>query len=161
MHYYWHGAFDTENLEKFISFLNEKTPTELNIYINSEGGSNTCEEVLLGILQNPNFTLYAVGELSSAAFELFVLAKCKKVLTRNAWAGIHMSAWSAYIRGDHHLDEFAIFQQKFMTEFINKAKKEIYQTLPFTKEELEKIESGGDLYLSYDRLVVLLANIIS
>jgi len=151
------GLGDSNLLYRFIKDWNESEKTtqkKKDIYINSEGGYVAVFQTIQTMINGcpDKCTLTAVGEIHSAAFELFYSVKCiRKILP--------------FTFGMYHFgyDEIAIDEKGKAKEDYGKARMDnlklmkthtinLCRKLGMNAKEIRDITSGKDVYFQQDRL---------
>ena len=149
-----YGKGDEKLLEKFIEDWNNSGNTFKDIYIDSEGGLYSIFQIILDIINSTpsKCHLIACGELQSAAFEMFYLAKCRKKITPFTFGMYHLATdeietdekgkpKSGYAKAK--LDNLKA-TQKFTISFCRK--------IGMNTSEIKKMKNGEDVYFQADRL---------
>jgi hypothetical protein len=154
MIYNFNTAFTQESLQGFLEFLNNSGEDKVDIYLNSNGGSSWCAQVILDIIESDSerFTLTAYGQIGSAAFTLFFKAPCIRKILPTCVGMYHQ----AKMRVDVNFRSRPFGQDD--TAFV-KALEEDFEsdlafikTLKFSEEEIEKYLDGQDIFFQCDRL---------
>ena len=154
------GEVNYEMFNQLIKAVSElRKEDNLHIYFTTGSGGQT--DVAEGItdLVNKNkeyigITFY--GEVFSAGMVVFLKTTCQKYILPDT-TGMYHYAWQqiAISEGGRATDPYGIFAMKEM----KKAKIRTLEYLKTTKlieKEIKLIKSGGDLYISYQRMLELL-----
>lgn len=152
------------NEDAVIDFIDEYNKCNIyepiTIYINSPGGYVSHAAVIQDIIDSSlNVTFIAVGEIFSAAFNLFFFSKCKNKIILPETIGMIHFCWSTFNldetgKPSSDYDKFIITDMK-----ANKNKTlEKLQTLGLNTKELTKVKNSKDCYFTTERLKELLNN---
>lgn len=141
---------DGDVAEEMVSLVSGDISGE-TVYINSPGGHISDMFVILDLLNNGGINeLVAVGEVSSAAFFIFIFFKGRKrvmPLTTGMLHTMHRSSVSIKSNGGYsnHLRELLDIQ----TDASVKFEEEFVRVSTWTDESMpEKFLSGEDVYMS-------------
>lgn len=162
--FYLTPNIDDECTYELIDFLNKSNEnpetTEVDIYLHSLGGSNTCAQIIKDLLKNSplSITLIAAGEISSAAWDIFYFTEgvLKKILPGTI-AVLHMATHTIESRDLHKKDQW-VLQQKIKLDLINK---EMYDALKLYRVLSPKLllqwSKATDVTLVYPEIVELMS----
>lgn len=132
--------------------------TSLRIYLNSPGGSVDSMLAIIDLINECKDAVEVIGygELMSAAFNLFFAIECKKKLLPHTRGMAHLPYTQFDVDSTGKISgDAAIASLKGLKDlkplFMNMFKK-----LDFTKEELETITNGKDVYFDYKQMLDLL-----
>ena len=155
------GELDCETLDILFEDFNKLKPDEkVIIYFTSPSGFVSTSKALLDFINNNKeiISLIVYGEIYSAGFDIVMKAECNKKLLSNTIGMIHF----AYTKID--MDESGKPKTDYDKFYLAEMKKtktetiEYLRTLGLNKQELEKVNKGKDVFLSYERLAVLFEN---
>lgn len=149
-----YGKGDEKTLDKFISDWNASANTFKDIYIDCEGGLYSVFQVMLDIINSTpsKCQLIACGELHSAAFEMFYLAKCRKKIIPFTFGMYHLATDEIETdekgkpksgQAQAKLDNLKA-TKKFTLSFCQK--------IGMNASEIKRIKNGEDVYFQTDRL---------
>lgn len=148
------GEIDSKATKAFTKFINEYEIKDLHIIIDSLGGDNSEIQNFIFLINSleDNVTLIASSMIGSAAFEIFVLAECKKRILPFTGAMYH--GLKSQIFFDHNgnpCDE----HEKYKFELLVSSKeitKNVCELSNMNDEEINLIMQGKDVYFTWDRL---------
>jgi len=148
------GGIENEDIDKLIEKLSVIPTSDMitTVYFSCEGGPDIYAEVVIDILNNNKnlVELVAYGVLASNGLEIFRNFKGKKKLLPTVLGMIHNGDFPMSIRNS--MNKFS--EEVLLKEYIEIKNKKVisYYSKFLTKEELEVIEKGGDVWLNYERL---------
>lgn len=125
-----------------------------NIYIDSVGGENKTTAILFNFLKNTkfNYNYIVTGDFSSNALLLLLALNPKNIkIMRQAGSIVHLSNYNHPV-ANLALNDNETSKNDYL-EFKNYLNllMDIYNNF-LTKEELQIIKQGGDIYLSSSRI---------
>lgn len=133
--------------------------TSLRIYLNSPGGSVDSMIAIIDLINECHeaIELIGYGSLSSAAFNIFFAAKCKKQLLPYTEGMAHLPSSELRIdaRGKVIGDDGMLACLKSVKDLKNLFFK-LFKELNFTPEELKLINDGKDVYFNHKQMLELL-----
>lgn len=145
-----------DNCQKYIK-IDENS--KILIYFSSGGGSIAHADLFVDHLNQikDNVILHAFGRISSSAFYIFFKFQGEKYIKEHTYATVH--------RGSKEINSIEMFDKESFDYFMlhkiipkmDKAMINLFNDLGFTREELERIHDGRDLYLDTKKLKILLA----
>jgi len=151
------GFGDNDLLNKFIKDWNESDKTtqkKKDIYIDSTGGHQSVFNIIKSMISScpDKCTLTAVGEIHSAAFELFYSVRCKRVIYPYSFGMYHFG-----------YDDITIDEKGKAKEDYGKARMDnlklmkgftlnFCKTIGMNQKEIREISNGKDVYFQQDRL---------
>ena len=156
---YFIGEITNTSTQDFIKQFNSIDKTiPFNIYINSEGGDIAHADVIIDLINQYSelITLTAVGQISSAAFNIFFFTNCKKQVLPQTIGMCHSSWTSVYFNETGKpITEFdkLVVQEMKRAQSVNLDK---LKDLGLTPTELKKVKAGKDCYFTDIRLKELL-----
>lgn len=150
--YYFNLDFSEDETKKVVEFINSaiSQDAEIHFYINSPGGYSHCMSVVRNLLENYPFsvTLFASGEIASAAFNLFYTAKnVQKVILPHCWALIHTSSQPFEDRDVRKNDHWYKQVKKKLDEMNNSAITILKANKAVSSTQLKMFEKGEDIIL--------------
>jgi ATP-dependent protease ClpP protease subunit len=133
--------------------------TSLRIYLNSPGGDVNSMIAIIDLINECQdaIELIGYGNLSSAAFNIFFAAKCKKQLLPYTDGMAHLPSSSLRVdaRGKVIGDDYMLAGLKSVKDLKNLFFK-LFKELSFTPEELKLINDGKDVYFTHKQMLELL-----
>jgi len=147
--------------QAFVEAVNKAEPTEvINIYLNSAGGNIFTMQMILSIINSDpheRFILIGLGDIQSAAFELFFRAKCTKSLLlgtvgmfHRSYAGMDITSSGRPKTADgRSIVEWLKITEGYDLDFMQNC-------VNFTTEEIEKYMNDEDVYFMPSRMEELL-----
>lgn len=154
MIYNFNTDFNQDTLDKFIDFVNSSGDSPIDVYINSNGGSTWCSQVMLDIIESSpeKFTLTAYGQLGSSAFSLFFKASCERKILPTCIGVYHQAKMRIDVNFSskpYGKDDEA-FVNALREDFDNDLV--FVKSLKFSEHELSRYLEGQDVFFQYDRL---------
>ncbi len=160
--YYFFGEINPETvnncIEKIDSFGLDLEKDELHFFINSQGGDIGSASVLSMYLSNKYkiLTIIATGMIASSAFDIvFGTSSKDKVIAHGAIGLVHIVSAEICDRSTKDISSYEYFLKKNM-EKESLEYCEWLDKIGLTPNEVAKVQTGKDLYLSYERLRELL-----
>lgn len=154
MNFLLFGEFNEDLLNRFVQFVNTNKGIEKNIYLDSNGGKVFVMEIILDIInRNPDeFKIFAVEEIGSSAFILFLHVKCKRKLGMLTRGMYHLTSREIRLnsngKGTYHHDEFQLKTPKLAYQRDLK----IATKLGLTKDEMKRFKKGEEIYFDVNRI---------
>lgn len=147
------GSIDNELIEKFVQYVNS-TPTEekIIIYLTSNGGSASGAYIMLDIINKEpsKFEIHAIEKIYSAAFELFFMAECDRVIACATVGMCHMASAEMRMntkgKPDYTCDEETLKAGKFR----NAELRQLLNDIGAEKYIPKIINNSKDVYFQYD-----------
>lgn len=149
---------DKKSAEEITMFINKYSEENINIIINSHGGSTYYEQIISTILDlnKSRINLIAVNYIKSSALDLFFNFKGKKTITKNTIGMYHLTTYTIDTLSNKKIKPYHKFS------FNKERKTDLKYTIQFAKEigfnkkEMKKLTSGKDVNLDYKRMKKLL-----
>lgn len=150
------NSFDSKLLDKFLDILNS-VPLEDNIEINvnSHGGEAAVMFFILRVINdNPDrFTIVVSGACDSAAFDLTLMADCKKLFLPNFVGGVaHSISFKAETRDMGNAESFSTLTNRAYLK-VNKAIFNYFESLDMDSNKIAKLHKGEDIFFSREELI--------
>lgn len=154
--------FETEinskNIELLINGCQEimGRNNQFQIYFSSSGGDVAAGNILIDFLNaHPDNILVANEEISSTAFLIFCKAQCRRKIIPGTFAVVHITECEINTRELADDNSYANF---LLNEIKRQNNNEIdfFRKLGLTKNELNRLKRGKDVYLDYTRLKKML-----
>lgn len=140
-----------ETLDKFIRFYNDNHEVPCTIVINSRGGSGYIAETVVHMIGQMNDCTLIIHAAYSAAFEIAVEAKCKKILSKFSRGMMHLARLTVDmgVDGNPYYDEDTNHFKNFGVEkkLGDRLAKKI-----MTKEELIKFKKREEVWFDFKRM---------
>mgnify|MGYP003424260014 FL=1 len=149
------GEVDEAMLEKFINIHKESEGKEIVILFDSIGGySHIWQQIIEVIDDIENCTLIAWNEISSSAFDIFFLSKCKKKVVDSCvgmshlwWFTIHTNPYrkkwlSIRVKEENIINSTNKYIKFLKRIWVSKQKIKWYKTdydVSFSAKELRKM----------------------
>ena len=151
---------DSDTVKNFATFLNENKPkkkSKIEILLNSNGGETEHSSAIIHMIneRKGKIKITAYGRIYSAAFELYVLAKCEKKILPDTMGMYHRatteinmtSGGNPKTSGDAAILKSLLADEKItkkvckLANISNKAKAAIFadEDVYFTYEELKEM----------------------
>jgi len=142
-----------ELLHKFVAFANASENEPWTILLNSDGGRESVELVILNAINTHKHSVTVVGMyLMSAAFDLFYHAKCKRQLTNGCMGMYHMAYNELQINVNGRPSYTSGEAMMKRNKETGHAKALDFATEFMTPLELKKFKKGDDVYFTFKRL---------
>jgi ATP-dependent protease ClpP protease subunit len=150
-----HEELVTEFAQKINEFKSSEFE-ELSIMICSEGGSIHSKEALLDMINTNKemICLTAFGCINSAAFLLFLRAKCKKKILPLTSAIVHNYSIRIDVNQNKKIGDR--LERKTYNNSMKELKdtfKDEIQSIGLTEKEIKDLKKDGEIKLEYKRLV--------
>ncbi len=141
---YLFGEINNENISVVIDTADERE--KVTLYLNSAGGFVIAALTLIDFINNfeGEFEIVATYQVTSSAFLIFVLTKCKKRILPITWAEVHE------ISIEQDTRELKINQMEKDRSKETEIK-EVYSKI-LSPEEMEEFKNGKDIALDRKRL---------
>ena len=159
---YHNEAFESKMLESLIQSINDsKKEEKIEIYLFSKGGKCSIESAMTHIINsNPEkFKIIGYEYLASAAFNLFVKAKCEKELLDGTIGMYHLAVisldYNDRLKTVYGIDDAYIKKMKTIDQPGNM---EFMKNCGFTKKEIKKANDGQDLFFQVSRMNQIIEN---
>lgn len=159
---YHNEAFESKMLESLIQSINDsKKEEKIEIYLFSKGGKCSIESAMTHIINsNPEkFKIIGYEYLASAAFNLFVKAKCEKELLDGTIGMYHLAVisldYNDRLKTVYGIDDAYIKKMKTIDQPGNM---EFMKSCGFTKKEIKKANDGQDLFFQVSRMNQIIEN---
>lgn len=156
------GSITAATAQKFLDLVNEVEASRdkeiIQIYLSTKGGEMVATELMLDVInERPTwFRIIAIGEIYSAGFIMFFMAKCDKALLPGTRGMMHLFRYHLSITTRKHgYDD----EEKFILEHIKSdgdSQINWCKEIGLIDEEIKVIESSEDLFLTYHRMRNLL-----
>jgi ATP-dependent protease ClpP protease subunit len=149
------GPVNDRMVNTLIDGLNNMEDSTHYVYLKTDGGDVTCEEMIIHLLSEnaKRCILIGYGHLYSAGFTIFFKSECPKGLLPNTTGMIHFA--SQHIRlteagkpATYDPDTFFLKNLKIMKSDSIK----FFKSLPFTEKEFTDFTEGKEVWLSYKRM---------
>lgn len=144
------GELNDENFGLFLEDIQDKKG--FDFWFSSPGGELTVAYAMLAILEKCEATLIAYGELSSAAFILFLLYKGEKRITPMVEGMMHMGFYFLEHRENGYTSEYQEDirnYRKLRESAFFDSKKEEWQ---LTKKQIADYKKGKDVYIPFEQI---------
>ena len=136
----------------------------LNIYFDSPGGIVFGERSIndyVSFLHHDcgvQVNLHAIGDISSSVFNLFLNAKCNKIIHKSAYATLHLITYR--INSDDRNRNFgdSIVNASQCEDFNSKFVKFV-EKMHFTQDEINRIKNNEDVTIGSERIHEILKDI--
>ncbi|MCL1636261.1 ATP-dependent Clp protease proteolytic subunit [Elizabethkingia bruuniana] len=150
-----------ETLRDFINFYNSTDESEyVQIIIKSGGGYCYVADEILDIINSDpeRFTLIATRWIYSSAFDLFMKAKCKRILKPNTVGMIHEALHDITfsLNGRSH-PETKVLQEAYKSN-LKEDMDYLTNFLKLSKQEIKDYNNQKDVYFNHTRLLEILNN---
>lgn len=157
---YLNKNFNEDLLNEVIDFYNKK-PTDVQIYLNSNGGFKPYQVAIQHIIEQSNIptSLYAFDYIASSAVDFFftLSTKDKKIL-EGCNAMIHQSTIQVFLNEKMKIAYKSDSWVRASMKRHRKETQELCLKLGLTKKEINIVLKGDDLGISYERLLELQVN---
>ena len=161
MIFYMITDIDSETVKAFIIFLNENPPEKTNkfqIYLCSNGGDPEQGRAIIYLINKhkDRITIKAYGSICSTAFEMYVLAKCKKRILKHTTGMYHRAARQVSMLGfslGKTEDDNAALE---WLEADNKITKKVCELVNMSEITKADIQKGRDFYFTYEEMIAML-----
>ena len=153
--------FDMESVGDFIMKVEDvigKNPMEkISIYFQSGGGETKAGMVLLDYLNVHKDKIIMIGNysLESCAFDVFVRCRNEKRILENTTGMIH-SINTTYDTIEIRDRENPRHLYLELDELINGRCMDFYRELGATEDEIEMMEKGKEVVITYERFLRIL-----
>lgn len=148
-------GINCEMLGKFIKFFNDYSQEPCSIVINSRGGSSYVSETIVHMISEMTDCTLIIHGVYSAAFEIAIEAKCKKLLSKFPKGMMHIGRLDVNVAldGKPYYDEDANHFKNFPVErkLMYKLAKRI-----LTKPELIKYNKREEVWFDFKRMKEIL-----
>lgn len=153
--------FDKEISWESITWLIEQISyydAPLNIYIKSDGGDPTSALSAIDFINEchklKQITLIGFDHISSAAFDLFWLTKCKKRLIPGTWALVHKTKLSTDTSEEN--SKMFLEQKRVVQEQDDDLYNFLKESKVVSANDLKNFNQYKDIIVGYDKLKKLL-----
>jgi len=156
---FYKGELNDDEVSNLILAIEEANKenedSDITVYLSSAGGYEFAANILLDFVntrEDINFSFTFYDELHSAAFVLALRLKCKKKVLDSAFSILHLFGVNLHTRLDHKTKPFYL-------KGLNKTNEVILNEFNnfLTEEELNKIKDQEDVYISNERLKMILS----
>ncbi len=160
------GDLSNENVQALIDDIEQPhadiVETDIVLYFSSNGGSRHSSQMLIDCVNRlPKDTIFKMifyWQVHSAAFDVFVRARCTKVVYDGAISILHVM--DRTVNSKDYLHNKKSFDA-FLVEDVNDANEKYLEWLAglpkfLTDKETRRISKGKDVYISNKRLRKLL-----
>jgi hypothetical protein len=152
------GGITDKTADKFLDSYNKLGPDEqLTIYMSSEGGLISVEELIVDIVndQPAKFRFIFMDSIFSAAFNILLRINCEKVVLPNSLGMIHLPRVSTDVNlNGAVLNGFSNYMSKSTVKFYL----DLYRSVGFTEQDLIDIKGEGDVYVRGNKLNKIVNN---
>lgn len=151
---YLSGTMDEEMIEKLIQASNSNEGGVLTIYLTSTGGISYISDMLTDIVnsQPSIFALVAAGEISSAAFNFFMKARCHREVLPGTYGMFHLTRIKVDV-ADGGMGYYE--EDKFHLKEFSRPKKDALEwceSIGMNAEEIENVANTNEQYFGRERL---------
>lgn len=152
------GEITNEAFIVILSGYNNLNEGEvLTIYLNSPGGNVDAMNVVIDFINGHAEEIELIGnwELCSAAFDIYMKAKCNKRLLPNTIGMAHYSSASVTVNENGELTD-SYSEVKFDQLRSEKDRSlSFFRKLGLTASELKTIKAGKEQFFTYERMLEL------
>jgi hypothetical protein len=157
MKFIWNGGFEEERIKSLLAEYEEwlkEQKGHFEIYMTSNGGSNSCKDVLVHTInQNPaHFKLYALEKIYSNGFSCFFEVKCHREIFDHTVGMCHIARAELCIKlnGEAYFDDdiFLLKQKKSYEMAVHK----FIQNTGMDKKSRDRIINGKDVFFNTSQL---------
>jgi len=154
---FFDAEISKETIPPFIEELEDacSEDKEATVYFTSSGGFKNYADIFADYVNNKtdiNIHFILTWEVHSAAFDMMCRIKSKKTVMDGTYAIVHLYGRELHTRNDRELYDFLVKgmnkgNDKMLSRFKNFLK----------DDEIEKIKNQEDIYLTDERLRLILS----
>lgn len=149
-------SISTESLTKLAEAYNmiEEKGGRLDIFLSSEGGTVAAGECMLQLINTHRAvtSITVFDKVMSAAFFLFIRARCAKYITPSSTGIVHLTRWTMTLKeGGTPLEPMDEYKRIHMKKSL-KRNMDFYSSLGLSEEEFKEVMDGKDLHVDSDRI---------
>ena len=161
------GELNNENVQELVDELQqpyiEEPEDDIVLYFSSKGGYDHSAEIIIDCInslpEERKVKIVFYFAVYSAAFNMFIRCKCKKVVKWGAIGLVHLVTRDVGVR--EAINDNESFD-KFLLDNTNDVNEEYLKWIEgldcFTPKELKELSKGRDVFLNSKKLKKILKN---
>ena len=152
------SSLDTDLEDRFLDTLNKLDKDDsLILWITSSGGDLDIANNLIDIINNDDRIIKVkfYWQVSSCAFRIMTHTPYeKRVINEDVWSILHLYNRESGSRNRLKGDVKTVFLNKYLDK-ENRFLTHYYKTIGISQDIIDIIETGEDIYLTYDDIIKL------